>query len=103
MSQEPLLEKVFAEFKERYLSDQQSRDKAFEDFKKQLSDEDKRLAEKYKSDLSAYPNIDDFNELKEKVTVEFAAQFGRMRSAVFILSVIAAATAIAAVLVAYYK
>lgn len=97
------LEKVFDEFKGRYLSDQQSRDKAFDDFKKQLGNEGKLLADSYLKDLKAYPTVADFNELKDKVTNEFGTAVGKAKAFAVGLGLIAVGISGAGLLYAVMK
>lgn len=74
------LEKIFDEFKDRYESERQSTLAALDEFKKTLSEKDKITANEIERRLTAYPTIKDFNELKEKVTVEFSSSIGQAKA-----------------------
>lgn len=97
------IQALFDEFKERYLSDQRTRDDAFEDFKKNLDKEGKLLADSYLKDLKAYPTVQDFNELKDKVTNEFGTAVGKAKAFAIGLGLLAVAISGAGVLFAMIK
>lgn len=74
------LEKLFDEFKERYMSERQSTLDAINEFKKTLDEKDRTAAIEIERRLTAYPTIKDFNELKEKVTIEFSSSIGKAKA-----------------------
>lgn len=74
------LEKIFDEFKERYESERQSTLDALREFKETLSEKDKTAAMEIERRLTSYPTIRDFNELKEKVTIEFSSSIGKAKA-----------------------
>lgn len=82
------LEKLFDEFKERYESERQATLAALEEFKETLSEKDRIAAIEIERRLTSYPTIEDFNKLKERVTVEFASSVGKAKAYAIVLGVL---------------
>ena len=83
MSEVPLkehIEKLFDEFKDRYESEQLTTKEIFDEFKKELDEKTKLAAVEIERRFNAYPTINDFNDLKETVTTEFASTLGKAKA-----------------------